>query len=371
MKVAIVHDELVRRGGAEQVTICLHKLFPEATIFTLVYNENLTYPYFKDKNIRQTWYGRLVRSEKNLKRFFFPLGMLAMPCLNLKGYDIILISSTYCGKYINPDKNTLVINYCHNPFRLAWQPEEYKEFYNSKGLKKLLFNLVIKTLQKFDKSFAQRTNFYITNAQIVKDRILKSYKTQVPIEIINPPVSCKRFSISYDVKDYFLIVCRLEFYKKVDLAIEVFNDLGLPLIVVGKGSKEEELKTIAKPNIEFRKNVNNEDLAELYRNCRALVFPQLEDYGITPLEAAACGRPVIAYGKGGILETMIPYNGFDEQKWTAVFFEHQTKDSLRNAIETFIKLNPDSQFIRSHAEKFDETVFMQKVRTQIDEWYKS
>ena len=369
MKVAIVHDDLMRRGGAEQVAINLHKLFPDAPIFTLAYNESLTYPYFKDKDVRQSWYGKFVKNEKNLKRFFFPFGMLAMPSLNLKGFDLVVISSTYCGKYIKPDKNAIVINYCHNPFRLAWQPEEYKEYVQSKGLKKTVFDWVIKTLQHYDRSFANRTDYYITNAQIVKDRINKCYQPKVPIKIVNPPVSCDRFSISENFGDYFLVVCRLEFYKKVDIAIEAFNDLGLPLLVIGKGSKEEELKTMAKPNITFQKNISNEDLANIYKNCRALIFPQFEDYGITPLEAAACGKPVIAYGRGGILETMIPYKN-ENENWTSVFFGEQTKESLKEAIEKFLALQPDSQFIRSHAETFDEKIFANKISSQITEWLK-
>jgi glycosyltransferase involved in cell wall biosynthesis len=368
MKVAIVHDELVRRGGAEQVAICLHKLFPDAPIFTLAYNANSTYPYFKDKDVRQSWFGRFVKGERNLKRFFFPFGMLAMPTLNLKGYDLIIISSTYCGKYIKPDKNAIVINYCHNPFRLAWQPEEYREYTQSKGLKKLVFNWVINALRSYDKSFANRTNYYITNAQIVKERIIKSYQPSVPIEVINPPVNCDRFSVSNKLGDYFLVVCRLEFYKKVDIAIEAFNDLGLPLLIVGKGSKEEELKAMAKPNVIFRKNISNEDLANIYENCKALIFPQFEDYGITPLEATACGRPVIAYGKGGILETMVPYLN-ENTNWTSVFFEEQTKESLKGAINLFLTLNPNHPFIRSHAEKFDEKGFMSKIKAQIEKWH--
>lgn len=368
MKVAIVHDELVRRGGAEQVVICLHKLFPEAPIYTLVYNKDLTYPYFQDKDVTQSWYGNIARSEKTLKRFFFPIGLFAMRSLDLKDFDLILISSTYCGKYIKTSPKAIVINYCHNPFRLAWQPEEYKEYTNSKGVKRRLFELMLNVLRRVDYGYSRRTNFYITNANIVKERILKSYKTNVPIEIINPPVNIKRFNVQTTTLDYFLIVSRLENYKRVDLAIEVFNELGLPLLVVGKGSQENQLTAMAKPNVTFRKNVSNEDLAELYQNCRALIFPQYEDYGITPLEATAAGRPIIAYGKGGILETMVPYDGQNHNEWTAVFFEEQTKDSLANAVKKFLGLTPNSTFIRTHAEKFDEELFIAKIRTQINTW---
>jgi glycosyltransferase involved in cell wall biosynthesis len=364
MKIAIVHDELMRRGGAEQVVLCFHKAFPEATIYTIAYQPEATYPEFKNCNIKTSWFNKIVKNEKLMKILFFPLGVIAMKQLDVTGFDVVLMSSTYCAKYVKLSPHTVVFNYCHSPFRLAWYPESYAEFLNAKGIKKIAYNLIIGMLQKIDFKAAQRTNYFMTNANEVVHRIKDKYQFNEKIPVIKPSAAIENFYISNEVKDYFLVVCRLEFYKKVDLVIEAFNQLGLPLIVVGKGSKEQELKAIAKSNITFKNGLSANELSKLYAECKGLVFPQVEDYGITPLEAAASGRPVIAFGKGGVLETMIPYKN-NASVATALFFDEQTPESLIEAIHKFNSLEFDSKFIRTHAEKFRSEVFIDQIKTYI------
>lgn len=366
MKIAIVQDELVRKGGAEQVVRYFSMAFPDAPIYTSAYQADGTFEYFKNCDVRSSWFQLFAKNEKLLKRFFFPFGVIAMKQLDVTGYDVVLLSSTQCAKYVKISKNSLVINYCHTPFRLAWRPESYAEYTSAGFVKKLLYNIVIHILKFIDFKAAQRTDIFLTNAEEVKLRIQSSYKTSKQIAVINPPVDCSQFVVNNTVKDYYLVVSRFEYYKRVDLVIQAFNILGLPLIIVGKGSKEKELKELAGSNITFMSNVPENALVDLYANCKALVFPQLEDYGITPLEAASAGRPVIAYGKGGVLETMIPYRG-NAQEATAVFFEEQTVESVLKAIKIFENLEFDPHFIRRHAEKFDKMVFIQKIKDFVNE----
>ena len=361
MKIAIVHDELVRRGGAERVVLAFHNAFPKAPIYTLVHNPKLTYSEFKDADIHYSWFQRVASDEFSLKKMFFPFGLFAMQGLDMSGFDVILISSTYVAKFINPSKNCLVINYCHTPFRLAWYPEYYRDYSDARFIKKMAYNIVIGILKKIDYKKAQRTDYFIANSKEIKNKISAAYDWTGDIEIINPPVDYKDFYLSDKKKDYFLVVSRLEHYKKVDLVIDVFNTLGFPLMIVGKGSQSIRLKNLARSNITFLEGVSNKELAKLYAKCKALIFPQHEDYGITPLEANASGRPVIAYSKGGVLDTMIPYKG-DNKKATALFFHEQNPKALLNAIDEFLMTRFDPIFIRKHAEKFEVSRFIQQIK---------
>ncbi|AYL99370.1 glycosyltransferase [Mucilaginibacter celer] len=298
-----------------------------------------------------------------MKRYYFPLGVSAMQQMDLTEYEVILQSTTHCAKYIKVSPGALVITYCHNPFRLVWSADSY-EYVQSAGLiKKLALSKVISILKDIDKKYAQRSDWFITNAREVVGRIEAAYQPKNKIAIINPPVKCGNFYVASTVGDYYLVVSRFETYKHVDLVIEAFNDMpDKKLVIVGKGSRMKQLKLIAGKNITFLSGLGAGDLARLYANCIAFIFPQLEDYGITPLEANASGRPVIAYGKGGVLDTMIPYTG-KASKATAVFFDHQTKQDLKQAIATFEKLEFDPDFIRRHAESFDEQGFIEKIRS--------
>ncbi len=370
MKIAIVHDELMRRGGAEQVVRCFHQAFPNAPIYTMAFRSHLTYPDFSGCTVHTSWFNKICSSENIMRRLFFPFGIIAMKQMNISGYDVVLMSSTYVAKYARISPGTLVINYCHTPFRLAWYPESYRQYTTASGLLKIAFNIVIRLLRKIDYKSAKRSDHFIANTYEVTQRIASVYNFKSHIEVINPPVNSKNFYISEQTKDYYLVVCRLESYKKVDLIVEAFNQLGYPLIIVGKGSMEEALKRSAKSNITFKSGLSAKELAQLYSECKAFVFAQKEDYGITPLEANASGRPVIAFGQGGVLETMIPYTK-DSLKATALFFDKQTPESLIAAIKTFEKLEFCPSFIRSHAENFDESIFVQQIKDYVTKTYQT
>lgn len=358
MKVAIVHDELIRRGGGEQVALTLLKAFPGAHLYTSCYNPELTYPEFKSYKIRTSLFNILARNEKLLKLLFFPFGLISMKLMAVKGYDVVIISNTYCAKYVSVNSISKIFLYTFTPFRLAWNPTSYTEYNNARGLKKIVYKFVTAFLRKIDAREAKKGNYFLGMTKETAERIKKAYNVE-SVKIIPPAVKCVNFYVSNQNSDYYLLISRLEFYKKVDLAIEAFNVLGKKLIIVGNGSKKEYLCSIAKSNIEFRSGLSKEEIADLYANCKAFIFPQHEDYGITPLEANASGRPVIAYGQGGVLETMVPYDG--NSNYTSVFFKDQTAKSLIEAIEKFETLEVDSAFIRKHAEKFDEPVFIKEM----------
>jgi len=364
MKVAIIHDDLMRRGGGEQVALCFHKAFPEATLYTLAYQPHLTYSEFKKVNIVTSWYQNLVKNEKTMKWLFFPFGLLAAKQLKVEGYDVVLISTTYSSKFIPIPSNSIVITYCHTPFRLVWNPNSYSQYINSKFLFRWLMDRIINYLRKLDKESSKRTNFFIANTQEVKERVKKAYEPIKDIEILSPPVNLSNYYISENIGDYYLVVSRLEYYKKVDLVIDAFNQIGKKLIIVGNGSKKEELMKRAKGNITFMQGVDSATLSKLYAECKAFIFPQHEDYGITPLEANAAGRPVIAYGAGGVLETMVPYTG-DASVASALFFEKQEVGDLIEAIKKSETLNFSPTFIRANAERFHEKIFIEKIQNYV------
>ncbi|MDQ3291269.1 MAG: glycosyltransferase [Bacteroidota bacterium] len=370
MKLAIVHDDLMRRGGAEQVARCFHYAFPKAPVFTLAYDPESTYPDFKNSKVITSWYQKLATDENKMKKLFFPFGLIAMHQVDVTDYDVVLLSSTYCAKYIKVSPKAIVINYCHQPFRLAWYPESYAEFVQAKGLKKIMLKTIISILQHYDFKAAQRTDYFIANTVETSYRIKDKYKVNKEIEVIYPPVSTNQFYVDSGPKNYYLMVTRLEYYKRVDLAIEVFNQLGLPLVIVGTGTKESELKSKAHNNITFRSGLSGTELSKLYAECRALIFPQYEDFGITPLEANASGRPVIAYGAGGVLNTMIPLKNKVEES-TAIFFQEQSLEALLQAVklmeEIYLDFNPP--FIRKNALRFDESSFIQEIRNFVSNTY--
>lgn len=369
MKIAIIHDHLTCKAGGEQVALTFHRAFPEAPIYTMAYNADATFPEFKTCDIRTSWFQRISKQESTLKKLFFPLGILAMRSLYLDEYDVVLISGTHCGKYVRVSPKTLVVSYCYTPFRLAWNPTSYSEYANARGVKKYVFEKVVNILRKIDWKYAQRTDFFVAMTQETKERILDAYSPKNEVTIINPPVNnLSNYAISAKPKAYYLLVSRLEYYKKVDLAISVFNKLDTPLIIVGKGSKELELKAMAeKTKVEFRQNLSTQELADLYSSCKAFIFPQYEDYGLTALEANAAGRPVIGFNKGGVLDTQIPYMDRN-QPATAILFDEQTEESLTNAIREFEKVEEafNPSFIRIHAESFGEEQFIKRIRDFID-----
>lgn len=365
MKVAIIHDGLITKGGAERVFLYFCQAIPEADVFSSVYYPDKSYPEFSHFKIRTSWYNRIAKSEQTYRNLYFPLGLLAAKSIDLRSYDVVLHSTTTGAKYARVSRNAKVFSYIHQPFRLLWTPESYPQVERAKGLNRIIFNQVIELMRIVDYKSVQRSNVIIANSNNTANKIKLAYNRRAD-EILKPPIDCSQFYVSSTVDDYFLVVSRLEPYKRVDLAINVFNELGLPLKIVGDGTQKESLMKLAKSNIDFFQNVSQKDLSRMYSRARALVFPQVEDYGITPLESAASGRPVIGYNDGGLLETMVPFSDKDG-RGTALFFNEQTEESLSDAICRFSEIDFDPCFIRSHAESFDVASFKARIRQMIFE----
>ncbi|WP_375443768.1 glycosyltransferase [uncultured Fibrella sp.] len=370
MKIALVQDGLMCRAGGEQVALSFHKAFPSAPIYTLCYQPELTFSEFETCEVHPSWLQHLVKTDDVMKKVFFPLGVWAMQSHDLTSYDVVLMSGTHCAKYVKTKSEALVISYSFTPFRLAWDPSSYAQYAEAKGIKRLLFDKVVNTLRTIDFKFAQRPNYYVAMTVETADRLRKAYSIRNDIDIINPPVNAGSFYVSTQPGDYFLVVSRLEYYKKVDLVIEVFNELGYPLVVVGKGLQANEIKSHARENITFKQGLSRAELADVYAGCRAFIFPQHEDYGITPLEANAAGKPVIAYNAGGVLATQLPVQD-NPKKATAVFFDRQTVQSLKSAVLQFEQIEQEFNpyFIRKHAEQFDEPRFIEKIKSFVLDKY--
>lgn len=360
MKVAIVHDWLANMGGAERIIKIFHELFPEAPIYTCVYNEEKMSSEFHSMNIRTTFIQKMPFG-KSKYQVYLPLMPMAFEQLNLSEYDMVISSSSSCAKGVITRSNTLHICYCHTPMRYAW--DFYFEYLKGKNpIIKSLIAMQMHKIRQWDRISADRVDYFIANSQNVADRIQKHYRRDS--EVIYPPVDTEFYKPRDKDDSFYLIVSRLVPYKRVDLAVKVFNELGLALKIIGSGGAYNTLKTIAKDNIEFLGRLSDEETKDYYARCKAFIFCGEEDFGITPLEAQACGRPVIAYGKGGALETVV--DGV-----TGLFFYEQSELALKNAVEEFEKNIHifDKTIIRENALKFDEDNFKIKILGFINQKY--
>ena len=331
MKIAIVADFLQKIGGSQKVVYSLHKIYPDAPIYCLLYDEEGTKGLFKNAKIITTELQKYPKSVRHHPKILLNKYAKAVEQFDLSNFDVVISSSDSFAHGIITKPTTLHICYCHTPMRYAWDwTNEYlSENKIGYGLKGLYVRNVLHQLRQWDKVAADRVDFYIANSKNVQARIAKYY--QLDSEVITPPVDISQIKIATESpKDYYLVVSRLEPYKKIEIAIEAFNRLGKKLIIIGDGSAKSELEKMAKDNIEFVGSKYGAELFDYYKNAKAFIFPGEEDFGITPLESMASGRPVIAYKIGGTLETIIPDK-------TGIFFDEQTADSLIEAIEKLEK----------------------------------
>lgn len=360
MKVALVHDWLTNMGGAERVVINFKQIYRDSPIYTTIYNPDNLDAELENIDVRTSFLQDKKDAKTNHQKYF-PFMPMAFESFNLNDYDIVLSSSSSCAKGVITNPDTMHVCYCHSPMRYGWEfYYEYADTSNMKKLKKKLLKYFMDYMRVWDNVSSSRVDYFIANSENVAKRIWKHYRRESVV--IHPAVRCNLFNISDKDEEYFLIVSRLVEYKKIDLAVEAFNELGLPLVIIGDGAEREKLELKAKDNIKFMGRQSDDVIKEYYSKCRAFIFPGEEDFGITPLEAQASGRPVIAFGKGGALETVIDGE-------TGVFFDDQTVNSLKKAILRFEKFNFDKEYIRKHAEGFDEVIFRQKVKKFVDEKY--
>lgn len=360
MKVAIVHDWLTIMGGSEKIIILLHELFPEAPIYTSFYDADNMPEIFRKMDIRTTYLQKIPFAKKKYTAFL-PFMPRAFEQLDLSEYDIVISSSTSCSKGVITKADTLHICYCNTPMRYAW--DFFHEYLRGKNpIVKWLISMQMHKIRIWDRLAADRVDYFVANSNNVRKRILKSYRREA--EVIYPPANTDYYNPVDMDEDYYLVVSRLVSYKRVDLAIEAFNELGLPLVVIGGGKDFDKYKSIAKSNVKLLGRLADEEMREYYRRCKAFIFPGEEDFGITPVEAQACGRPVIAFAKGGVLETV-------KQDITGLFFKEQTIEALKSAVLEFEKCKDkfDKDVIREHAVNFSEQVFKRNIKQFIDAKY--
>ncbi len=362
MKVALVHDHLVQDGGAEKVLLALQEIFPNAPTFTLLYDPRRVSKAFAGKDIRTSFLQKLPFGLKKYQ-WFLPLMPAATESHDLSEFDVVISSSSAFAKGVITKPGTLHICYCHTPTRYLWSDtHSYVQELNANRLTKALLPILLNRLRVWDRLSSDRVDHFIANSRTVADRIRKYYARDS--EIISPPVETEKFSISKEPGTYFLAGGRLVSYKRFDLIIQAFNRLGLPLKIFGDGPLADEYRKSSRPNISFTGKVTDAEKAELYRGAIAFSHPQEEDFGITALESMAAGRPVIAYAKGGALETVVP-------GVTGEFFVEQEWEELAATIIRFNASAYDSAAIRGHAEGFDVKIFKRRIAAFVSEAWKT
>jgi len=364
MKIALVHDYLNQYGGAERVLEVFSNMFPDAPIYTLFYDEKLTGGKFKGKDIRTSFLQKIPYSRKYHQ--IFPMLMpVAAESFDLSLYDVVLSDSASFAKAVITKPSTLHICYLHTPLRYAWdKSHEYIEGFPLPRVIKYFAPFILSYLRVWDRDASRRPDLYLTNSQYVASRIRKYYNRESVV--IHPPVSDQYFSQSVQKKtpeDYFLMVGRLTPYKRFRMAVEVFNDLGEKLVIVGSGPEFKRLKKLAGPSITLTGTLYDEELKSYYDSAKALIFPQEEDFGIVVLEAMAAGKPVIALRAGGALESI-------REGETGIFFDEPTHESLKDAIKKFKQASFDSNQIIKHAQTFATSVFQEKIATYIENAYR-
>ena len=361
MKVAIVHDWLVTYAGAERVVEQLLNIFPEADVFSTVdFVPEEKRAFLKGKKVHTTFIQHLPGARKHY-RSYLPLMPLAVEQLDLSPYDLVISSSSCVAKGVITGPNQKHICMCYTPVRYAWdlQHQYLHEAGMDKGIKSWIARIILHYIRLWDIRTSNGVDDFIAISRYIQKRIWKCYRRESTV--IYPPVDVDKFDFCEDKQDYYLTASRMVPYKKMKLIVEAFNEMpDKKLIVIGTGPEYEKTKAIAKANIEMMGYQPDEVLKEKMQHAKAFVFAAEEDFGITPVEAQACGTPVIAYGRGGALETVI-----DGQ--TGVYFLKQTKESMQSAIKQFeiiTQLKPGD--CRKNAEKFNNTVFKEKIKSYID-----
>jgi len=353
MEVAIVHYWLVSMRGGEKVLEALCEMFPEADVFTNVYAPEKVSATIRKHRVQTTFIQKLPLAKRWYQKYM-PLMPFALEQLDLSGYDLVISSESGPAKNVILNPETLHICYCHTPMRYIW--DMYHDYRRNAGLLTRMFMpLIAHWLRLSDVASSNRVDVFVANSNFIAKRIQKIYRREAVV--IPPPVDTQRFHTASKHDDFYLIAGQLVSYKRVDLAVEAFNLSGKRLVIIGSGEEEQLLRKKALPNIELLSFQSDQVLADYYSRCRALIFPGKEDFGIVPVEAIASGRPVIAYGAGGALDTVIDGK-------TGILFNDQTAQGLNEAIDRFESL-PGDHFGEEQLKRFASQFSKESFKTRI------
>jgi glycosyltransferase involved in cell wall biosynthesis len=355
VKVAIVHDWLTGMRGGERVLEMFCRLFPEADLYTLFYFPEEISETIRSHSVTVSYLQHIPGSRQHYRKLL-PLFPAAVESFDLKAYDLVISTSHAVAKGAIPGKDAVSICYCHTPMRYIWAmfdtyfPQEYS-ILSVRSAARLFKHY----LASWDRSTTDRVHHFIANSRYVAERIKTVYQRSATV--IHPPVNTHLFTPNGDQQeDYFLIVSALAPYKRVDLAIDAFNKMGKRLIIIGSGTERKRLESMSGSTIEFKGFIKQDhQVLSYYQNCRALIFPGVEDFGLTPLEAQACGRPVIAYGEGGVLESVI-------EGISGHFFHEQSVDALMEAVYDFESMIFDPGLLRQRALEYGTVLMQEKLK---------
>jgi glycosyltransferase involved in cell wall biosynthesis len=355
MKIAIIHDYLVSYGGSEKTFKVLSDIFPDAELYTLFYDYKIKKQLFPIRRINTSFLQRFPKFLKKRYQLLLPFLPIAAETIDLRDYDIVISSSHSFVKGIITRPKTTHICYCYSPTRYLWDKSRK--------------NVLLHYFRVWDRQASERVDHFIACSKTTQGRIKKYYKRESTV--IYPPVQIPAFAEaspdkqnSNDRKEFYLIVSQLRQYKRIDLAIEAFNKLGLELIIIGEGPEKKNLQQIARKNIKFLGWLPDEKVVEYYQNCTAFIFPGEDDFGIAPVEAMSYGKPVLAYRKGGATETVI------EGK-TGEFFDYQNSAILADGIRRLRLGKYDANFIKSHAQQFSEERFKKEILDFVNKFAKA
>lgn len=357
MRVALVHDYLNQAGGAEKVAEIFCEMFPDAPLYTSVYDPAAMPTFWQRVPVRTTFMQR-ISPRLTIARQLLPLYPFAFESLDFGQYDLVLSSCSTFSKGIITPPETLHVCYCHNTTRFAWMYREYVTHEALGALKRAVLPALVTPLRAWDYAAAQRVDHYVANSRTTQRRIAKYYRRDAVV--IEPPIRVDEFAGGDGrIEPYFLIVSRLQSYKRLDLAVEAANRLGVRLRIVGSGPDGARLRRLAGKNVEFLGRVPDAERVRLLQRCSALIVPGREDFGLVSLEAQAAGRPVIAYAAGGSLETVLSGK-------TGVLFPEATAESLCAVLRAFDPARFSPEVCRAHARQFDVRVFRDRLHTHLD-----
>jgi len=362
-RIAIVHEYLTRMGGAERVVKVLADLFPTARIFTLLYDEKNCGEFFPSWRIETSNLQKFPNFFRKRSKFLLPFIRTAVESWDFSDFDIVISSSSAFAHGIITSPTTRHICYCHSPARFLWDySHEYLQENQITGFKKVALGFLLKNLRIWNQLSAHRVDRFISNSTTVQKRIQKYYHREA--DVVYPPVEVEKIKMGNNNENYFLIVSQLTPYKRIDLAVSVFNKLRRRLVIVGDGPQRKFLQRISGNTIEFHGWRSDVEVAELFKNARGFIFPGEDDFGIAPVEAMAAGKPVLAFARGGATETVVPSK-------TGELFADQTPESLEDGLARIFKNEQKFQpaKIRAHAKQFSRKNFEEKIIKIVkEEW---